>query len=239
MHTNGMPTIQEFGEHIPCFANFYRFFHQLAHGGNGKRPQVITVTSATEGEGKSTLSSYLLVTASMSSQELCLLVDGDLHRPTLHKTFGIDREEGLTNVLTEIKDFRTVIQKTNRENLNLLTAGRPVHNPFQLLSLDRTKHLFEEFRTIYSLIVVDAPPLVPVGDSLKLAEYADGVVMVVRTGKTPSEVVKRAVEVLNEARCPLLGIVLNDVGEVLPYYYQRKYYGYNYHLSVKSAEKNG
>jgi capsular exopolysaccharide synthesis family protein len=239
MLTEGLPMILEYGEHRPHFANFYRFFTRITHnekGDNSKRPRVLTVTSATEGEGKSTLSSYLSLTASMSTQEPCLLIDGDLHRPALHKAFGINREEGLSNVISEMKDFRQVVQKSNRDNLSLISAGRAVHNPFELLSLERTKQLFEEFRANYGLVVIDAPPLVPLGDALKLAEYSDGVIMVVRTAKASKEVVRRAVEILNEAHCSLLGVVINDIGEVLPYYYQRSYYGYHYDLSNPSTE---
>ena len=71
------------------------------------------------------------------------------------------------------------------------------------------------------MIIVDGPPVIPVGDTLRLAQLVDGVILVVRTGKTSRKVVKRAIDMLKSSNCKLLGVALNDLSSVLPYYYQK------------------
>jgi len=239
MHTNGLlKGIKEYSEHASYFADFYRFFDKIANNGKIKNPKVIMMTSASEGEGKTTLSSYLLITAAMSTQNHYLLVDGDLHRPMVHKRFGMAREFGLTDVLTGQKDLHQVIRRSPFQGLHIITAGSMVANPFQVLSTTQSQKVFDRLRGYYHMIVIDAPPIVPVSDTLKLAQYSDGIVLAVMAGKTSRVVVKRAIDLIKEANRPLLGVILNDVVEVLPYYYQRKYYKYPHRpVGAKDASK--
>lgn len=240
MGSNGLlKGIQEFSEHSSYFADFYRFYDKIISDGKVRSPQIILVTSASEGEGKTTISSYLSITAAMSSQKYHLLIDGDLHRPMVHKKFGIAKENGLTDVLTNNKELPQVIRKTPFRGLHVVTAGSTVANPFRLLSQEKTKNLFDRLRNYYSLVIVDAPPIVPVGDTLWLARYVDGIVLVIMAGKTPKDVAKRALGLIQEAKRPLLGTILNDATEVLPYYYQRKYYSYHYGTNVEAVSEKG
>ena len=169
-------------------------------------------------------------------QDYHLLVDGDFRRPSLHKKFGVKLEDGLSEILTNKKklpDVIKVIQETPNGALHLITAGRRINNPFQLLTRDSTAQLLDNLSNYYTRIIIDCPPIIPVGDALRFAQIADGVVLVVRAGKTPREVVRRAVKILKQSKSRLLGVVLNDVGEVLPYYYRRKYYAYEYKTPKK------
>ena len=235
--------IQEYNEHSPYFADFYQFFSNVIHNVNGhssgkksfsdvsNSPKVIMVTSAVEKEGKSTLASLLSITGALSTHNFHLLIDGDLHRPNLHNKFGVGLENGLSEALMNKKSLQDVVQVTPYGSLHLITAGKMVSNPFELLNIDRMKQLFKELGNYYGMIIVDCPPIIPVSDTLKLAQMADGVVLTVKAGKTPREVVKRAIDILKKGRCNLIGIALNDIGEVLPYYYRSKYYKYKYQLS--------
>ncbi len=237
-HTNGLlKGIKEYSEHSSYFADFYRFFDKITNNGKIKNPKVIMMTSASEGEGKTTLSSYLMITAAMSTQNSYLLVDGDLRRPMVHRRFGVAREYGLTDALTGGKELHQIIRKTPFQGLHLITAGSIVSNPFQVLSQSRTQRIFDRLRGYYNLIVIDAPPIVPVSDTLKLAQFADGIVLAIMAGKTSRVVVKRAIDLIKEANRPLLGVILNDVVEVLPYYYQRKYYRYPHRTKEISNQK--
>ena len=217
------------------FSNFYHLFSKLVFtSNNGKTPKVITITSAVEGEGKTTIAHYLSFTAAVSLRGYYLLIDGDLRKPNLHKLLGVPREKGFSDILLNKGNTSEFIRRTRLSNLNLITAGKYINNPLILLNNPETKQFINKMTEHYKMIFIDSPPVIPVSDSLRLAQLADGVVLVVKAGKTPREVVKRAIQLLKDAQCNIIGIVLNDVGEVLPYYYQHKYYKYDYQPSYSS-----
>jgi capsular exopolysaccharide synthesis family protein len=218
----------KYGEKSSSFSNFYQLFNRILFVNDGKIPKIITITSAFESEGKTTVAAYLSSTASLVSQDFYLLIDGDLRRPKLHREFSIENGKGFSDAIITHGEIADILHKTNYPNLHLITAGKTVANPMSLLSSDYLVFMMENISDHYRMIFIDGPPVTPVPDSLRLAQISDGVILVVRAGKTPREVVKRAVNLLRERKCNILGIVLNDVGEVLPYYYQNKYYRYSY-----------
>lgn len=237
MNANERITLDDdYNENSPCFADFYQLFYRIVFSGGEHAPKTIMVTSAREGEGKSTLASYVSFTAALSTENFHLLVDGDLRRPSVHKIFGVERKEGLSDALMSEKAVLGMIKKTVNKNLHILTAGRHVAHPLQLLSLDKTKQIFKQLESYYRMIIIDGPPVIPVGDTLRLAQLVDGVILVVRTGKTPRTVVKRAIDMLKSSNCKLLGVALNDLSSVLPYYYQKKYYRYQYEARPEHSD---
>jgi receptor protein-tyrosine kinase len=225
--------VNEFSEHSTYFADFYRLFHRISMMNGGQSGKVVAVTSATAGEGKSTVASFLMVTAALSSHNYYLLVDGDLHRPTVHEKFGCSRVEGLSEILMGEREVDQVICKTGFRGLHIITAGRAVTNPFQIFSIDKIKETLQKLRSYYDIIIIDGPPLVPVSNALKLAQVADGTILVVKAGQTPREVASHAVKILQDAKLPLWGVILNDTGEVLPYYYQPKYHYNQYYQTAE------
>jgi len=220
--------ISEYSERSPYFAEFFRLYTRLKQPVQGQVPQTMMVTSAIAGEGKTTIAAYIGITAALATQKNHLILDCDLNRPTLHKKMELEQVNGLTEILSEGLELTQAVQTTKFPGLHVISAGRTVPNPFELMSFGRTEELFSHLRLYYETIVIDAPPVLNVGDTLKLAENVDGIIMVILSGRTNREVVKRAVELLKETRKPILGVVLNDMGEVLPYYYQQKYYSYHY-----------
>jgi capsular exopolysaccharide synthesis family protein len=225
--------ISEYSERSPYFAEFFRLYTRLREPVKGRTPQVFMVTSAVAGEGKTTISTYIGITAALATQRNHLLIDCDLNRPTMHKKMGLEQVNGLTEILGEGLDLTQAIQTTRFPGLHAISAGRTVPNPFELMSFGRTQELISHLRLYYETIIMDAPPVLNVGDTLKLAENVDGIIFVILSGRTNREVVKRAVDLLQETHKPILGVVLNDMGEVLPYYYQQKYYSYHYHALEK------
>jgi len=226
--------ILSFNEHSPYFRDFYQFFNNIViydkiqFPNNGKPCKVIMITSAVEKEGKTTIAALLAITGALSTKNFHLLLDGDLHRPSVHKKFGMQLKGGLTEVLMNKRELHNIVRRTPFGFLHLITAGSIVSNPFQLLDTVKMKKMLKYLGNYYEMIVVDCPPIIPISDALKLAQLADGVILTVKAGKTPKELVKRTIDILNKSRCPLLGVVLNDVSEVLPYYYNSKYYQYSY-----------
>jgi Mrp family chromosome partitioning ATPase len=92
-------SIYQFNENSPCFSDFYQLLSKLAARDFGEHKKVLMVTSATEGEGKTTVASYLAITGTLSSSDYFVLIDGDLRKPQLHKRFGLSRDGGLADIL--------------------------------------------------------------------------------------------------------------------------------------------
>lgn len=191
-------------------------------------PKVIMVTSAQKAEGKTTLISNLAITLAQSSYRT-LLIDADLRRPSVYKSFNMDKSSnGLVEYLTGIKDLGEVVCSTSVEKLFVMTSGAIPPNPSELLGSAKMDALLEKLAQEYDYILVDAPPVLPVTDAVSLSPFVDGVVVVVRGHETTSQVVTRAMAKLRQVKSRILGIVLNDVdlrrGDY--YYYRREHYGY-------------
>lgn len=229
MQRNGvLKGAKEYCEYAPHFPEFYRLYNRLRAPVAGAAPRVLMVTSSVAGEGKTTVAAYLGITAALVTASHHVVIDADMNCPTLHRKLSLDRGGGFSELIGGDLDPIEAIQITGFSGLDAICAGKRVENPFSLLSLGRLPGLLEQLRQLYTTIILDSPPVLNVGDTLKLTEYVDGIIMVILSGKTNRQVVKRALELLQESHKPLLGVVLNDLGEALPYYYQQKYYSYHY-----------
>ena len=173
----------------------------------------LALTSANVSEGKSTVTDNVAVVWAQTGQRV-LLIDADMRRPTLHATFGVNNQQGLTTVLTSPSnsiDLRQVIQESGVTNLDILTSGPIPPNPAELLNSQRMKALLESVKDLYDMVIVDVPPMLEVTDTQILSRYLDAVVLVVKQNQTQKLAVKRAVELLKLAHANLLGYVMNDV----------------------------
>jgi capsular exopolysaccharide synthesis family protein len=193
------------------------------------------ITSAMIGEGKSLTSALLAITIAELTKLKVALVDFDLRRPKIPQYFGIDGSRGIGNVLSGSATLKLVSQKTTVPNLAVIPAGTVDGAPSDYLDQETVGHIFQELRFYFDHIIIDSPPVIPISDPLLIGEYVDGAILVVRGGYTQREVVSRAANLLVNSKINVLGIVLNDYEEVLPYYYKEKYYGYDYyHRGLKS-----
>ncbi|MFR0496458.1 CpsD/CapB family tyrosine-protein kinase [Limosilactobacillus reuteri subsp. suis] len=175
--------------------------------------KTLAMTSANMGEGKSTVTDNLAIVWAQTGQKV-LLVDADLRRSNLHRTFGLDNREGLTTILTSrarIIDLNKIIQPSGIDNLSLLPSGPTPPNPAELLSSQRMKDFLKAARERYDMVIVDVPPMLEVTDTQVISHYLDAVVLVVKQGQTQKMGAKRAVELLKMAHANLLGYVMNDV----------------------------
>ena len=223
----GMSLIDFYTQESPFATEFRRLLQRLKKGDGKQELKALMITSATLSEGKSTISCLLSITAAKHGQKT-LLIDTDLRRPTVHKLFKVDREIGLMEVLTEGLSAKNAVRKTELENLDLITAGRVSAEPAEVFDAPAIGRIVAELKFYYDLIVIDCAPIIPVSDPMLLSAEVDGTAMVIRAGKTPKEVARRAVEILNSSTGKLLGVILNNVSNTLPYYYNYDYYGYNY-----------
>ena len=170
--------------------------------------QVILVTSATQGEGKSTTSSNLAVTYAQQGKNV-LVVDTDMRRPTVHYTFRVANGLGLSSLLTRQAELDKAVLPTKVDNLSILTAGPIPPNPAELLSSKAMERLITQLRGQYDIIILDAPPLLQVADSRITSKLTDGVVMVVGCTTSDRQRVIKAKEQLELAEAKILGVVLN------------------------------
>lgn len=171
-------------------------------------PRVIVVTSAAHEEGKTTLVTHLgraFADAGVST----LLVEADLRRPDLSKSFAIGNEDGLSLYLAGHVSPWPKIHQTEVPNLFVAAAGPTPPNPAALLHSERLTHFLKAAASGYGVVIVDAPPLLPVADARILGMKADGVVLVVRAGRTGRNLVRRAWKQLDTAGANVLGMVLN------------------------------
>lgn len=189
----------------------------------GKPLKTLMITSAIQGEGKSTVGSNLAVEYAKKGLQV-LLVDADLRRPTIHQTFAISNQRGVSSWLSgQLTDVNEAIYPV-LDHLFVMPSGPKPPNPAELLASDRmTKFLTVATRKL-DLVIVDAPPILPVTDARILAGQVDGTVLVVRQNFVEKVAVRQAVSPLKNARAQLLGTILNDV-DIKTHGYGYGYYG--------------
>jgi len=192
----------------------------------GRSPKTLLVTSSLPGEGKTTVAINLAIAFAQRGQRV-LLVDADLKRPAVHKFFEVDRNKGLTEILTG-KLNGECISASHIPNLFLLPSGSKAPNPVDLLDSDVMRDLLASLADTYDHIIIDSAPMIDMADTSVLVPYVDGVMLVVRPGKTPRAALRRIKEKLTGLQGRVLGVVLNNPRKRpggRPYGYG---YGYGY-----------
>lgn len=195
----------------------------------------ILVTSSVPAEGKTFVAANLAQSIVRQPDRRVLLVDADLRASRLHEILGAPSGPGLSDYLSGDKeDVFSVIQKSSDSNLFFIPGGKHMANPSELLLHDRMKQLLDKLSPVFDFIVIDSPPSLPVHDASILADMSDGVLFVVRAGKTDFELAAKASAEFHEKN--LLGVVLNCVekGSSAGEYY----YGYGDDRGKPANEKN-
>ncbi|EWH09408.1 putative exopolysaccharide biosynthesis protein [Catenovulum agarivorans DS-2] len=175
-----------------------------------QQPKTIAVTSAIQGEGKSSIALNLALAYAPMGKTL--LLEADLRRPSLSSALDLkDLNSGLSDVLATNCSIDQAIIRHCDSKLDVLLAGYIAPNPLELLSSNKFKSLLDELATRYDKIVIDTPPVLPVSDSLVLAQLVDSVVYVLRADSSKLNVVNKGLGRLNDADVQIAGVVLNEV----------------------------
>jgi len=189
-----------------------------------KESQVILVTSTTPGEGKSFITSNLALTFAENGEKT-VLVDCDLRKPTVHRSFGISNRKGVIDYCIGGDGLDDCIIKGHRNNFDILTAGERSVIPTQVFNHESFAQLIVELRKRYDRIIIDTPPLAPVSDALLVLRHVDGSLFTVRFNKVRTSGAKLSAKRLLESNVPCFGAVLNGLNFAVSDYYYAGHYG--------------
>jgi capsular exopolysaccharide synthesis family protein len=188
-----------------------------------KRPlKRLLITSSMAEEGKSTIAANLACTLAGKQQQKTLLLEGDLRRPTMAKQFGLGSIPGLTELLQGDSATAMNIRQIESLGLWILPAGSPSRTPLELIQSRKFSLVMDQLGAWFDWIVIDSPPVMPLGDTSVWMRLADGILLVTRPGKTAKRQLQRGLEAIEQSK--LIGAVLNgstDPG-LVDYY---RYYG--------------
>jgi succinoglycan biosynthesis transport protein ExoP len=205
--------------------------------------QTFMVTSTDPGEGKTTTLGNLAIVFAQTNKKV-LVVDCDLRKPRVHTTFGCENIVGLSNLLTQEDEIplEEVLQPSTQDNLKILTSGPILPNPSEWLGSNKMKKLLKAMTDYADIVILDTPPTMAVTDAAVLAPQTDGVVLVIRSGRTHRDALKNTIGQFRAANARILGVVLNDVDASQSAYSYRygskgKYAAYNEYYGTEPKKK--
>jgi succinoglycan biosynthesis transport protein ExoP len=198
----------------------------------GSAPKVLMLTSALPQEGKTTTSVNTAIVLAQKGGRV-LLIDADMRRPSIHQSLKIRNRTGLSNVLSgNATPEEAIVVSPVLPNLFVLPAGPPPPHPAEMLGSSVMKNYLAQWREQFDHIVIDTPPVLSVTDAVLLSVDADAVVLVIRSGRTTKEALRRSRELLTQVNSRLMGVVVNAVDLQSPeayYYYYGSHYGGGYY----------
>lgn len=206
-------------------------------GHPGRKQQVLLVTSAVPGDGKTTFTVNFAATLAAAGQRV-LLIDSDLRRGTTCFFFGHPRDPGLTEILTGELHWMDVLNESPIPNLDAIHSGRLATNPGELLLSPIVGEFLAEVRNHYEYIIIDCPPLTAIDDTFSLMNQVDASLFVVRAGQTSMRFAKNSLLAAAQRGAEIIGIVLNGITTSDPGYYYAKYYHSYYNKDLPSYKNN-
>jgi len=198
-------------------------------------PQVLLITSAQPGEGKTT-TSFAVAGSFARMGKSVLLIDADLRRPSLHRRIQSSNERGLTTLLTTRDALDTVVQDSGQPNLTLMTSGAVPPSPTELLSSGRLEQIIQEAAQRFDMVIFDSPPILGLADAPTMAPLVDGVIFVVEADRSRRGSLKTALRRLRGMRPIMLGAVLTKFDPLKAGNRYSEYYGYEYYQYGNAAK---
>jgi capsular exopolysaccharide synthesis family protein len=197
--------------------------------------RTILVTSSGPQEGKTTTAVSLAITMAGSGNRV-LLVDADMRRPRIHRTFGLSTSQGLSSLILGEGRLDDVVVQSAIPNLFVLPCGPVPPNPAELLHASSFARLIGEMASRFDRIIIDSPPVGVVADAIVIATNVDGTLMVLKAGHTARDIAAHAVRQLRDVNAPIFGAVLNHLDLTSQRYGQ---YGYYYRYGYYYGEHDG
>jgi capsular exopolysaccharide synthesis family protein len=191
-----------------------------------KEFSLFSVTSPGPQDGKTTVAINLAITMAQAGGRI-LLIDTDMRRPRIHRSFGLKSDKGISSVIAGDIPLKDAIHKSEVPNLDILPCGPMPPNPAELLHTERFRQILAECHGGYDRVILDSPPIGPVTDPAIIGGATDGVVLVLRAGHTTREATQFARRQLGDAGARILGLVINQTDRKGSGYG----YGYGYYAS--------
>ena len=213
----------------PSAESYRKLMTNLMYSASRPGLRVVVVTSASAGEGKTTTAANLAVAFAQQGRRVAL-VDADLRRARVHDVFGLGLEPGLTDLLVGNATIEQSIRPSGIAGLSIIPAGTLPPNPLEFLGGERMHDLLGTLREQFDVVLIDTPPVLVTADAALMGVQADGVVLVVRAGKSERAAARHAVQQIVHLGGRMLGAVLNDPDARTPRYgrYGDYYTGYGY-----------
>ncbi len=181
---------------------------RLRHIRRDRALKRVLVTSAIPQEGKSMVAANLACTLASTTKQRALLLEGDVRRPSLSKTFGLVRRTGLCDWLRGETSLTSCIYHLDGPNFSFLPAGTAQSDPLELLQSGRLPLLLDQLASWFDWIVIDSPPILPLADTSVWSRLADGILLVARQGITEKRKLRRGLEAIERRK--LIGALLNS-----------------------------
>jgi len=178
----------------------------------GRAPQTLLVTSSVRSEGKTTTAINIATTLAQLGANV-LIVDADMRCPSLHSIFNLENRDGLSTILSgELSETEifAIIQKHEQSGLHLLVSGPIPSNPAELLGSKELCRVTNLLQSAFTYVIIDSPPIAAFTDGVIIASTVDGVLLVVQSGKTSPDLVRRSQQLLADIGARILGVVLNN-----------------------------
>ncbi|PSB04101.1 GumC family protein [Merismopedia glauca] len=210
----------------PFLESFRSLQTNISFLGSDNPVNSVVISSATPGDGKSTVSCNLAQAAAAMGQRV-LLVDADMRRPRVHEVLGLENQTGLSNLLaTDIYSKQAMQVLPGWDNLHVITAGDPLPpDPTRLLGSHKMHQLMQELESEFDLVIYDTPPVLGLADGRLLVPHTAGLILVVKLGKTDRSAVKETLDLMRLSSANVLGVVANGTrGKANSAYYYDKYY---------------
>lgn len=202
--------------------------------------QSLLITSIAPSEGKTTVAANLSTTLAQGGRNI-ILIDADLRKPKIHQRLNLSNQKGLTSLFMQPEVLLNgTVQKTDTNNLYVMTAGNLPPNPSELLASDRMDLIISKMKRNADMVIIDTPPIMAVTDAVILSQRVDGVLVVIRVGSTKTAAAQQTINQLRRLNANVLGVVLNQVPtRGSRYYYSNRYYAYQeyYDKSDKTKRK--
>lgn len=190
-----------------------------------EKAKSVVVTSSIPSEGKTTTATNLAIALAQAGQTVCL-VDADLRRPMVGEYLGLERGAGLTTALVGKADVNDLLQPWGKDQLYVLTSGQIPPNPSELLGSSEMKDLIIRLESAFDIVIIDAPPVIPVTDAAVLSQHVGGVLVIVNTQLIKQQVLLKSLSSLELVEAKVLGVVLNRLPSKGADAYSYSYQGY-------------
>ncbi len=205
---------------------------------DAKNAKVILTTSTIPGEGKSFTTTNLALTFASHGERVCV-VDCDLRKPNIHKSFRCENLKGVIDVCSGAATIDDVVLKDVHPNLDILTTGGRAKNPTQILNSKGYEQMIIDLRKRYDRIFIDTPPLAAVSDALIVLPFVDGSIFTIFFNKVRRRAAQASAKRLLESNVTCFGAVLNGLNISVSGYYYAQYYDKSYKDYYVVADDDG